>query len=183
MTAKSNLAAALATGLLLAAPAATPAFADGDGIINEVRLGMYDHDTSVAGNDEEDGVDINVEILFDSPSWMEWAFSPRPNLGASINTAGDTSLVHAGFAWDFYLLDPLWVEASLGVAAHDGETSEVPGRKALGCKLNFHESASIGFDLTANHRIMATIEHISNASLCNENEGLTNLGMRYGYKF
>ena len=31
--------------------------------------------------------------------------------------------------------------------------------------------------------LMATIEHSSNAGLCSENRGLTNAGLRLGYRF
>ena len=32
-------------------------------------------------------------------------------------------------------------------------------------------------------RIVTTIEHMSNGKLCDPNAGLTNLGVRLGYKF
>jgi hypothetical protein len=54
---------------------------------------------------------------------------------------------------------------------------------ALGCHVLFRESASIGFDVTETWRIMGTVEHHSNAGLCDENRGLTNAGVRIGYKF
>jgi lipid A 3-O-deacylase len=31
--------------------------------------------------------------------------------------------------------------------------------------------------------VMATIEHLSNAGLCAQNRGLTNIGARIGYTF
>ena len=37
--------------------------------------------------------------------------------------------------------------------------------------------------LGENWRIMTTIEHMSNGKLCDPNPGLTNLGVRLGYKF
>jgi hypothetical protein len=30
---------------------------------------------------------------------------------------------------------------------------------------------------------MVSVDHMSNASLCDENDGLTNLGIRYAYRF
>jgi len=54
---------------------------------------------------------------------------------------------------------------------------------ALGCHVLFRESASLGFNLTESWRIMGTIEHNSNAGLCDFNRGLTNAGVRLGYKF
>lgn len=157
---------------------------DASGIIDELRIGVMDHDTNLFGNNEEDGTDVNLEILFDSPDWLAWAGAPRPQLGGTINFEGNTSFGYGGLAWDWNFWNPFFVEGSLGIAVHNGETGKVPvGAKELGCRWNFHESASLGVNITDNHRVMATVEHISNASICSENEGLTNVGVRYGYRF
>ena len=37
---------------------------------------------------------------------------------------------------------------------------------ALGCHVLFHESATIGFNVTENWRVMGSIEHSSNAGAC-----------------
>ena len=58
-----------------------------------------------------------------------------------------------------------------------------PDMNALGCHVLFHETATIGFNITENWRVMGTIEHSSNAGLCDFNRGLTNAGVRIGYKF
>lgn len=173
------ISAALAFGLTSAAQAA-----DGS-IVDEVRVGVMNHEMSLFRNDtDEDGVDVNLEVLFDSPDWLEWAGSPRPHIGGTIATHDDaTSFVYSGLAWDWNFWGPLFVEGALGIALHDGETGKSTVSNELGCTWNFHESASLGYNITDAHRIMATWEHISNASLCSENEGLTNAGIRYGYRF
>ncbi len=172
------LAAALAIGV------ASTAQAD-DGIIDEVRVGLLNHEMSLLRNDtQEDGVDVNVEVLFDSPDWLEWAWSPRPHVGATIATHDDaTSFIYTGLTWDYNFWGPMFVEGSFGFALHDGETGLSTVSNELGCTWNFHESASLGYDVTEAHRVMLTFEHISNASLCSENEGISNVGVRYGYKF
>ena len=179
-TVSTLTAALIAAGLSLSA-----AQADEGGIVDEVRIGALNHEmTLFRDSSDEDGVDVNLEVLFDSPQWLEWIGSPRPHLGATIATHDDsTSFIYTGLNWDWDLWGPTFVEGAFGVALHDGETGRSTKSNELGCTWNFHESVSLGYKLTENHRLMVTAEHISNASLCSENEGLTNLGVRYGYKF
>eukprot|EP00439_Symbiodinium_sp_Y106_P087805 s1_g341.t1 len=152
---------------------------------NEVRIGVLNHEMSLfRGDTQEDGVDINLEVLFDSPEWLEWAWAPRPHVGATIATHDDaTSFIYTGLTWDYNFWGPMFVEGSFGFALHDGETGKSTVSNELGCVWNFHESASLGYEVTEAHRVMLTFEHISNASLCSENEGISNVGVRYGYQF
>jgi len=41
----------------------------------------------------------------------------------------------------------------------------------------------LGYRLTTHWQVMASIEHNSNAGLCDRNRGLTNGGLRLGYRF
>ena len=81
-----------------------------------------------------------------------------------------------------------FVEASFGGAVHNGNTQSnlalIPvDRSALGCSPLFRESGSVGYRLSQNWSVMATIEHLSNAGICSQNRGLTNVGARLGYTF
>lgn len=181
----------------------TPARADGEYspwrafAIDEIRLGamvpnLEGRSGGVGyGFDAEGGVSVNAEVLFASP-WpqaaspiVDFLLRPRPMLGATVNTQGDTSQVYLGAAWTLPLFKNLFIEGTFGGAYHDGPlTSQAPNyRSAYGCRLNFHESASVGLELGANWRIMATAEHMSNAGLCEPNAGLSAYGARLGYKF
>ncbi|MAN63870.1 MAG: acyloxyacyl hydrolase [Parvibaculum sp.] len=177
----------LMSGLLAAALIASVASTAqaNDSIIDEVRVGLLNHEISLLRSaTQEDGVDVNAEVLFNEIVWLDWAGSPRPHVGATIATRDDaTSFIYTGLTWDYNFWGPLFVEGSFGFALHDGQTGISKVRNELGCTWNFHESASLGYDVTEAHRVMLTFEHISNASLCSENEGLSNLGVRYGYKF
>ncbi len=178
MLATGLLAAALTTGFSTFAQAK-------DGIVDEVRIGLLNHEMSLTrATTQEDGVDINLEVLFDSPAWLEWAGAPRPHIGVTIAPRGGaTSFIYTGLAWDWYFWGPAFIEGAFGFAIHDGATNKSLDRNELGCVWNFHESASLGYDLSETNRVMLTFEHISNAGLCSENEGLTGLGVRYGYRF
>lgn len=160
---------------------------DGDGLggfLSELRIGVLAHDVGAFGRKKEEGTDINAEVLFTSPEFLEVVFSPRPHLGITVNTGDDTSQVYAGLTWDWTFWDPFFVEGTLGFAVHDGETDiESREKKALGCKLLFRESVSLGARFLDSHSISASLAHISNAKLCEKNEGLDTFGVRYGYSF
>jgi lipid A 3-O-deacylase len=113
-------------------------------------------------------------------------FIPRAHVGGSVNTRGDTSFAYAGFTWTYDITQQLFVEGTLGGAIHNGNTQRVvtmPDESALGCSPLFRESASLGYRLTQNWSVMGTVEHLSNAGLCSQNRGLTNVGLRVGYSF
>jgi len=161
--------------------------------LSEIRGGIYAHSVDEPGNffgvfNAERIQDLNVELLFDTPSVTEWVTlgELRPHVGAVLNTAGLESMVYAGVSWTVPLFDtPIFIEGTFGGALHNGNTSGTaiyPARD-LGCSLLFRESASIGVQVSEQASIMATIEHASNANLCNGNRGLTNMGIRVGWKF
>ncbi|MGB3811195.1 MAG: acyloxyacyl hydrolase [Parvibaculum sp.] len=178
---KLTLAAAAATALLGLSGTALAAEAPG----NEFRIGIYDHNTNLfATRHETSNPDINAEFLVSSPSWLAWAGSPRPHIGANINTGNGTSIAYTGLTWAYYFTDAFFIEGSFGGAIHNGETSHQTASKLdLGCRVMFHENASLGYHVTANSSIMLTLDHMSSASLCSPNPGLTDIGVRYGFTF
>ncbi len=165
--------------------------------IDELRGGLFLHSVDHAGPgsnplfgviDTTRGVDINAEVLFRpfdiGPLSVIGEF--RPHIGATVSTNGLESMIYAGLSWTFHPFDgPVFIEGTFGGSVNNGAISgAVPPARNLGCNVLFRESASIGFDITENASIMATVEHASHAGLCgNSNVGLTNLGVRAGWKF
>ncbi len=155
--------------------------------IDEVRFGIYATNLDGANNIDGD-IAINGEVLFgrlrsdySSPIW-QFLLNPRPHIGFSVNPKGEVSQAYVGFSRDFYLTDRVFFESGFGAAIHDGPTDD-NNSDSLGCPVLFHESATLGVELDAQMRIMATVEHSSNAGLCSENQGLTNAGVRLGYRW
>lgn len=154
-------------------------------LVNEVRLGLLAH--SIEPSNAEDGVDLNLEVLFRRPAiaygdvLLDWALRPRLHLGASLNMAGDTSQVYAGFSWDVRLTQRMSLELSFGGALHDGPT-DGGHADSYGCPLNFRESLSLGYALGERWTVYGTVSHMSNANLCDRNSGLSDAGVRLGYK-
>jgi lipid A 3-O-deacylase len=157
--------------------------------VSELRIGASAQDP---WSPEKGSANITGEILFAKPFTTADLFTsyfvPRPHLGGSLNTRGDTSFGYAGLTWTVDITPRFFVEASFGGAVHNGNTQSnlavIPAdRNALGCSPLFRESGSVGYRLSQNWSVMATVEHLSNAGACNQNRGLTNVGARLGYTF
>lgn len=179
-------ALALAAALGAALPS-VPAQA-GDFGISEVRVGIMAHD---ADNhkfiDVSHVEDVNFEMLFRTPmiGVFDWLGTVRPTVGATLNLKGRESMVHAGLSLNVPLGDSgFFVEGTLGGAIHNGELlATKKGYRDLGCRTLFYQSASLGYDVSSSMNVMLTIEHASNANLCDYNRGLTDIGVRVGFKF
>ena len=63
--------------------------------------GILIHDEGLFSRNKEDGIDTNIEVLFKSPSMLDVIWAPRPHLGATLNSAGNTSQAYLGLTWDW----------------------------------------------------------------------------------
>ena len=164
-----------------ARPAAEPDYWN---LFSEVRGGIFAHDVGFFGRSKEEGIDVNGEILFTSPSFAEILWSPRPHLGFTVNTSGDTSQVYWGLTWEWDFWQQAFFSLSWGGAWHTGEkVTDDPDRKELGYRVLFREGLDLGWRFSGGHSVMAHFSHFSNAKLCDQNEGLDTAGIRYGYAF
>jgi lipid A 3-O-deacylase len=162
-------------------------------LVDEVKIGGLAHDVGFLTHHVESGADVNLEVLFTSPDILHVIGAPRPHIGADINTAGNTSDGYFGLTWGatlqqlFGIAPGVFVDGSLGGAIHDGYlTSPVPpppGRKLLGSRILFRESAELGYQISPIVDISAILDHISNANLAPRNAGITSAGARLGFKF
>lgn len=171
--------------------AAAGARAEGPGVIDEIKGGVLAHDITLGGKHVESGVDIDGEILFTSPAFLDVIGAPRPHLGAWVNSDGNTDAAYFGLTWGLPLIrhivgaqDGLMLLGSLGGAVHDGYTDELhAGRKRLGSTILFRESVELAYQITTVYSISLMVDHMSNANLAPHNAGITNAGVRVGFKF
>jgi lipid A 3-O-deacylase len=187
-----RLSSALGLLTLLIVLGAWPAHAEyqypkyGPWWLSEVKVGALLNDVGAFGRSEEDtNVVINGEALFNLKGRIwEKIWSPRPHLGFSANTGGETSQGYAGMTWDFNVIGNGFGRWSMGAAVHDGEkrTNKL-GEKELGSRVLFRFALEFGVRLTEHHNVSIILDHISNGDLKDENEGLDNFGVRYGYRF
>ena len=160
--------------------------------VSEFRAGFLAHSVDERGPNGEilnftNWEDVTFEVLFTSPDIdaFRWIGSPKPNLGGTLNFNGRESMAHLGLTWQAQIFDsPFFIEGTFGAALHNGALSgaAAPARN-LGCSLMFYESAGLGMDVADNMRVMLAWEHASSANLCSPNQGLTNVGLKIGYKF
>jgi hypothetical protein len=154
----------------------------------EVRGGVFARGVDSNGQIDVSHIeDINFEALFTAPmiDSFVWLGKVRPHVGATVNLNGHESMAYAGLSWTVPVTDNFFVEGSFGGAVHNGPLhGAVAPDRNLGCSVLFRESASIGANLTESSSIMLTLEHASHAGLCGvDNRGITNLGVRVGFRF
>lgn len=162
-------------------------------LFDEVRAGVYAQSCCGIGSDKEQGAAINAEALFASPDFLSALGAPRPLVGATIATDSDaTSQIYAGLEWKLDVSPRWFVAASGGGVIHNGETDRfdpvadagrVGSTVFYGCRALFRIAGDVGYRLT--DRVSASFHwnHISNAGLCSENEGMDQIGGRIGLRF
>jgi lipid A 3-O-deacylase len=163
-----------------------PAYA---GFLDEAKIGVLDHDIGILGHHVESGVDINGELDFKPPGFLEFLGSPHQHIGIAINTAGDTSYLYVAIQptrWRGLLRsrDSLWVGAQLGGAIHNGNLNhEDDDKKALGTRALYHLGAEVGYQINSVRSVSIYFVHLSNANASSHNPGINDLGLRVGFKF
>ena len=148
----------------------------------EMKIAVMQHDfDNKLGHRHEKGQNIIVEYLFDKTENFLRAF---PHVGASINNKGYTSNIYTGLTWQFDLGEMFLVEASLGASINNGERKKAKQKKrAIGYNILFRESFAVGVRFAGNQSVSVMIDHTSSADLAMPNPGLTDIGLRYGYRF
>lgn len=188
---RTTMAAAAAL-MLSAAPAGA------QGFFEEFRLNVLAHDVTLANEGSggtESGVNIQGELTFATPAFLEWAWSPEPYVYFSANTEGDTNHGGFGLAWDFDVTERFFGEFGLGYTIHDGVTELNPDpanpdrirlantRVIFGSRDLFRTTFVAGFHLTERVDAALVFEHLSHGQILGDgkNEGLDSLGLRLSY--
>lgn len=185
MRAIAAVIAALAACALAPAHAIVP--------VKEVRAGVFAQACcGGVGSSKEQGAAINAEAVFASPRVLSFIGAPRPVAGLTVATDGDaTSQIYGGLEWKAEI-SRFFIAAGAGVAVHNGETDRYDpiadaGRVShtvfFGCPVLFRLAGDIGYQASERIAVSLHWNHISNAELCSENEGLDQMGVRLGLSF
>lgn len=172
--------------MVFAASLSLPAYARNT---QEIRIGVLQHDTKVVQNRIEPGTDLNLEWIgpvYSLPDMFQLypGFGIRPVFGYTGNFGGArTEEVYAAMGFDLLPSDTYEFRVSLGLAAHNGQLDrDDPDRLALGQRVLFYASFEVGFWWHHNG-LFAFFQHSSNGPMGGPNDGINNLGVRYGYRF
>ena len=177
------------------AGAVSTAYAQSDGIVDELKLGVLDHGVTFFEHSVETGVDLNGELLFhrlfEPLDVLGMSIIFRPNLGVSVATNGTTSIGYGGLSMDIMLVrnvfrdgDGFFLDGAFDLVVHDGCLNNCPSdRKALGSRLLGRRAGEIGYQIDPQWSVSAMIDHIGNYELATPNAGLKTAGIRIGYKF
>jgi lipid A 3-O-deacylase len=192
---------AIAAAGCTAAAVLAPAAARAQNITySEVKLGVLAHDVHFLGG-KESGVDINPEVIFQSPvadAWavqvppyLRWLVQPRPTIGGEINTSGFTDQGYLGLTWTWQLAsdvlqpgDGITFGLFEGPGFNNGDiVATAPDRKSLGSHVLFREAAELGYRINPVWTVSLFIDHVSNAGLARQNESINDVGARLGIRF
>jgi lipid A 3-O-deacylase len=167
---------------------------------SEVKLGVLAHDVHFLGG-KESGVDINPEIILQSPvsdAWadtvppyLRWLVQPRPTVGGEINTSGFTNQAYVGATWSWQLVsnvlqpsDGITFSLFEGPGFNDGDIiAKAPDRKSLGSHVLFREAAELGYRINPVWQVSVFVDHVSNAGLAKQNQSINDVGGRIGFRF
>jgi len=166
------------------------------GVVSELRLGLLSHDARFPSRHEfhapnpfenryESGININPEVVFTSPDFLDVVWAPRPHVGLSLNMGDDTNSVYTGLGWDTSWENNIFLDGFFGLAVHDGElTNGNPDNIEFGSRALFRLGGELGWRWDGYNGVSLIWEHMSNAGLISEkNQGIDSLGIRYSYRF
>ena len=144
----------------------------------EYRVGLSMHDVE---RRIEGGPALSIEKIFDRPDWWH-RYAGRPHIGTQISLANHTHLFYAGSTWNLFQKNKFSGELAFGAAFHTGNEEIKQGELGYGCKVNFRELIAFGYDINDNQKIQLSAQHMSYGSLCDPNQGLTSVGLRFAWK-
>lgn len=169
-------------------------------LVEEVRVGIAQHNICVLdcdNADKEDGPNVTGEIVFKSPDFLSFAFSPRPYVTGSVNTAGNTSYGGVGLLWNFDFGENWSLEPGLGYVLHDGANSNpfIQGTPQsdrfgeenvlFGSEDLFRTSLALNRQMGENWGLQLQYDHLSHGQILGNgrNQGLDNIGVRVYWQF
>jgi len=154
----------------------------------EFRFGAFDHEPNMKTY-EGNTTDLSGDLIFGGVggSSNDWSIV-RAHVGGTYNLNGKTDGIYSGLVFTGAIYDKFFIEGSIDGAWNNGLTGGVKPaanlhRDGTGCHFGFHESASLGYNLTEHWSVMFTAEHYSNLQLCLRNHGISNYGAKIGYTF
>lgn len=156
-------------------------------------FGVLVHDRGPTADNNEDGIDPNLEMQFRPPDWALWRTlgNPRPHLGLTPNLNRETSAAYGGLTFELDLAGPLFATIAVGLAIHDGPLHKDEGGRCgtdsdcgFGSRVLPRGALELGVRLGDGRAVSLVYSHMSHGGLlADENEGVDHVGVRYGVEF
>ncbi|MGE0044697.1 MAG: acyloxyacyl hydrolase [Hyphomonadaceae bacterium] len=168
--------------------------------VARVHVSVMEHNVRIIDDknaDKEEGLAVQGQINFSSPSWLDWAGSPEPYIVGSVSTAGETSFAGVGLEWRWEFADGWALSPGLGYVIHDGELENPfpngsPEAAAfaeehvlLGSRDLFRTSIALEREFGGGWAAGVEYTHLSHGQILGEgrNQGLDQIGLRLTYAF
>jgi hypothetical protein len=159
--------------LLALAFTACPALAD------DLWLGLYEHDVTIAQTRFESGQDIKAGWIGEPVERLRAIGRPAPHALVSKSLNGATDYAAVGLNWRFGRT--LYARPGIGLAVHNGPSRAVrEGRRVdLGSPVLFAPELAFGWRLSERVALEASWIHLSHATLLSrQNRGMDSWGLR-----
>jgi lipid A 3-O-deacylase len=146
---------------------------------DELWLGIYDHDATIAQTSFEGGADIKAGWIGERIERFGAIGRPAPHVLVSKSLNGHTDYVAAGLNWTF---GRTWyVRPGIGFGVNNGPSRAVRnGRRVdLGSPVTFEPELAVGWRLSERVAVEASWIHLSHATLFSrQNRGMDSIGVR-----
>jgi lipid A 3-O-deacylase len=190
---KHASAGAVAFGALMAAAPGAQAQ------IASAHVGLIAHNIKVIDDknaEKESSPIAELQVNFDSPGFLHWAFAPEPYVVGALNLGGETSFAAVGLEWRAKL--GKWaVEPGLGYALHNGEIDDpYPGGSPeaaqfqadhvlYGSRDLFRLSLAASREVAPGWEVQLIATHYSHGQILGHgrNQGVDQVGVRIGRMF
>lgn len=164
---------ALSLLVLSSLMAATTARAD------DIWIGIYQHDVTIAQTQFEAGQDIKAGWIGDPIEGLRAIGNPSPHLLLSKSLNGQADYAAVGISWT--LGSKFYARPGIGVAINNGpHRAYRDGQRVdLGSPITFEPELAVGWRINERYRIEASWVHLSHATLFSQqNRGMDSMGLR-----
>jgi len=169
-------------------------------VVEDVQLGVMAHNVELlyAKNaNKEDSPNLEAQLTFAAPDFLNFAFSPNPFLVGSVNKGSDFDFAGAGLEWRWSFADSWRLDPSLAYVVHDGEldnpftpgtpeSTQFAGENVLyGSRDLFRLSLGLTHEFGPSVSAQVLLTHLSHGQILGEgrNQGVDQVGVRLGWRF
>lgn len=146
---------------------------------DQVWVGLYDHDVTIAQTAFEGGQDVKAGWIGDPIAGLGAIGSPSPHVLVSRSLNGETDYVAAGVNWTFG--KTIYARPGIGIAVHNGPSRAFRNgeRVDLGSRVVFEPELALGWKIGDGIALEASWIHLSHATLFSkQNRGMDSMGLR-----